>query len=313
MSNIEWTDVTWNPVVGCSKVSAGCTHCYAETMDRRLRAIAGEEFRPWGPQNAAYNVRLHPERLEAPLRWRKPRRVFVLSMSDLFHEAVPFEFIDQVFAVMALSPQHTFQCLSKRPERMRAYMTEDGIGRIGYIEGIAKRMERERGNNVDGLTLLGSWPLPNVWLGTSVEDQASADVRIPELLATPAAVRFLSVEPLLGPVDLTPWLWRPGGLGESIRVADNLLGWVIVGGESGPGARPCDLGWIRSIVAQCRPAGVAVFVKQLGARPVTVGELRKFDWPNGTVHGGDEARLKSSKGGAMEEWPEDLRVREWPR
>lgn len=305
MSDIEWTDETWNPVTGCTKVSPGCAHCYAETFAERFRGVPGHPF------EQGFDLKLWPERLTKPFTWKKPRKVFVNSMSDLFHEDVPFEFIDRVFAVMALSPQHTFQVLTKRPERMREYVQSrvpSAECRVGIILA-ALGLGASQPGDVE-------WPLPNVWLGTSVENQHWADIRIPELLATPAAVRFLSCEPLLGPLDLRPWLtrvptsgdgWRLTG-GTALAIADIVLDWVIVGGESGPKARAFDLAWARSIVAQCREAGVPVFVKQLGWRPYL--ELGPGS-PNAVkvVHFLD---LKSRKGGDMAEWPEDLRVREWP-
>lgn len=265
-SAIEWTDATWNPVTGCSKVSPGCAHCYAETLAlTRLRGRDGYPGLPWTPENAAANVVLRPERLDQPLRWRRPRRIFVNSLSDLFHEQVPDAFIDRVFAVMAMCDgirsngrRHTFQVLTKRPERMRAYLTDPETPwrihssvvklNVGYYPPI-------REPNAQGYRGLdtGQWeiPLPNVWLGVSVENQRWADERIPHLLATPAAVRFLSCEPLLGPLDLA-----------GVRH----LGWVIVGGESGPGHRPVDPAWVRSIRDQCGAAGVPFLFKQWGGR-----------------------------------------------
>ena len=203
---IEWTDVTWNPVTGCTKVSPGCAHCYAKAIAHRFW-----KDRPFT------GVRCHEGRLVQPLRWRKPRRVFVNSMSDLFHEAVPDAFIDQVFAVMACCPMHTFQVLTKRPERMRAYSTDYAtFGRVlalsaewtDGIDGVSHTV-----NHVDdGLPL---FRLPNVWLGVSVENQATANERIPLLVETPATMRFVSCEPLLEPVDLT-WLRVPTGDGPRI-------------------------------------------------------------------------------------------------
>jgi len=209
-------------------------------------------------------VKLMTERLSQPLRWKKPRRVFVDSMSDLFHPDVPVGFLDRVFAVMADTPRHTFQILTKRPARMKRYLAYDQ-------------------------------PPKNVWLGTSVEDQTTADERIPHLVQTPAAVRFLSCEPLLGTVDVTGGPW---------------LDWVIVGGESGPRARPCNVEWIREIVRQCREAGVPCFVKQLGAKPYDLAGDSLCD--DGSVPVGAYLDLHSCKGGDMSEWPEDLRVREYP-
>jgi protein gp37 len=311
-TQIQWTDETWNPVTGCAKVSPGCAHCYAETVALRFWpsqyppvVFAGSEkggplYRP----RQFTDVMTHADRLDQPLRWRKPRRVFVNSMSDLFHEAVPFEFIKRVWDVTAAAPRHTFQILTKRPERMLAFAR--------WMAG---------GDDIS----IAEWPR-NVWLGVSVENQHFADERIPLLLQTPAAVRFLSCEPLLEGLDLAKH--RPGA---------NQL-WVIVGGESGAGARPCNVRWVRSIVRQCQQAGVPVFVKQLG------GEIRDrndsgFDgsglndidgrcsWPeidpddieedlDGFRDGyqGAEVRvhLRDRKGGDPSEWPADLRVRQFP-
>ena len=212
-SKIEWTDATWNPVSGCSKVSAGCKNCYAERISRRW----------WGSREFT-DVQLHPERLDWPLQWRKPRRIFVNSMSDLFHPKVTDEFIGKVIEVMRLAKHHTFQVLTKRPDRMRAMMKS----------------------------------FPNVWAGVSIEDQATADERIPLLLNTEASVRFISAEPLLGPVDLL------------LAAADSFssmagIHWVIAGGESGPEARPMHPDWVRDIRDQCLTAGVPFFFKQYGS------------------------------------------------
>jgi protein gp37 len=203
-SNIEWTDATWNPVRGCALVSAGCTNCYAMRVAHRFsgdsQPYAGlTKLTSHGPVWTG-DVTLWPDVLDVPLRWRRPRRIFVNSMSDLFHEDVPEEFIDKVFAVMALSPQHTFQILTKRPVRMRDYLLT--------VQNDDKDFNRWSNAGVEitdspcAVIDDADWPLPNVWLGVSVEDQATADERIPLLLQTPAAVRFLSCEPLLGPVDL---------------------------------------------------------------------------------------------------------------
>jgi protein gp37 len=435
-SKIEWTEATWNPVTGCTKVSPGCAHCYAEALTKRYAGRPGwpETFEPWLPGNDT--VRLHPDRLDEPLRWKTPRMVFVNSMSDLFHEAIPFDYIDCVFAVMALTPQHTYQCLTKRPERMREYVLnarnrvaallynvryeqgaddpfagalrvgnrqqwaglenspawrqspswrdqdyanaapssgvqaapglplgehsrrehpirdwgasprldilsrpdtgrhgsepqertegrqspgEPGVGdrfsepnpRAASAGGEAQQADRfaspedqthGTGRDRDKAASSGrddgqghsrevrheasrrigdlpaedlaahlTWPLDNVWLGVTVENQYWAQKRIPALLRIPAAVRFVSAEPLLGPLNLREY---SGG-----------LDWVIVGGESGPKHRRFDPDWARQIVADCRKAGVACFVKQLGGvRP----------------------------GNRLDDLPEDLRVREWP-
>jgi protein gp37 len=332
-THIQWTDASWNPIrahIGtassppgwhCEKVSQGCAHCYAETINRRLGTGL-----PYTVASGAV-THLDEKALASPLHWRKPRRVFVCSMTDLFGAWVPDEWLDRIFAVMALSPQHQFQLLTKRPERMREYLG-DTISRPADVINAAffHVLEHMPAFTCGGDAVIDYWegkfPLPNVWLGVSVEDQAAADARIPELLATPAAVRFLSCEPLIGPVDLRSFL--PATLPALDRAVSGPRGgcidWVIAGGESGPGARPCDLAWIRSIVAQCRAAGVATFVKQLGSHPHTVrmasdGQQRPtccaargctgFDWRRSRV-------LRDRKGGSPGEWPEDLRVREFP-
>lgn len=241
---IEWTDATWNPVTGCTKVSPGCDHCYAETFAERFRGTPGHHF------ERGFDVTLRPERLDIPLRWRKPRRVFVNSMSDLFHADVPDDFIARVFAAMALAPRHTFQVLTKRHARMRSLLNSDDFVRA---IGQAWLFHPNRVTYTD----YPGWPLPNVWLGVSVENQRWADIRIPALLDTPAAVRFLSCEPLLGPVTLDPW----GGDGPPPAG----LHWVICGGESGPGARPMHPDWARSLRDQCVAAGVPFLFKQWGA------------------------------------------------
>lgn len=495
MSSIEWTEATWNPVIGCTPVSPGCLNCYAATMARRLEGMGKPEYAPKriapdGTERIGHiaealepgtktvriaevrngravftgEVRTLTDRLDVPLKRRKPTMYFVNSMSDLFHEAVPFEFVDRVFAVTALCPQHTFQVLTKRPERMAEYLTdkttpfrvaraidvisvdqslatakeefrdvpgfpgyrvsnlgtvfgprtalqpqvgEQGHCRVTlYKDGAAHRelvhrlvlsvfdrpptdgeqachkngdpgcnaihnlrwgtqsdnwQDRTRHGRHQSYTKLTpdeaaqikaliqagepaehvgprfgvsatqarniargdqwgikppiQWPLPGVWLGTSVENQEQADKRIPHLLRCPAAVRFLSCEPLLGAVDLGQYLPRTCCMGERdyLDMDGEYMGsgpcdchgqplpgvdWVIAGGESGPGARPCDVAWIRSIVSQCRDAGVAVFVKQLGRRPV--------------IPANEPWTCLDRKGGDPAEWPEDLRVREMP-
>lgn len=299
LTSIEWTDAVWNPVTGCTKVSEGCRHCYAEAVAHRF----------WGARNFT-DVQCHVDRLEQPLHWKKPRRIFVNSMSDLFHEDVPDEFIHQVFAVMALCSQHTFQILTKRPERMQALMCDEQDKFFwALVEGNAQRMYSQLNPTVDhdaiSMGLAVHSPLPNVWLGVSVDDQKTADERIPILLQTPAAVQWVSVEPLLGPVDLSLYL---SYIGQVLSYGG--LDWVVVGGESGLGARPCDVAWIRSIVGQCSAAGVPCFVKQLGSRPIYRGRP-PFNGAN-VLHSNGE-KLKDKKGGDMAEFPSDLRVREWPR
>lgn len=500
-TGIEWCDETWNPVSGCSKVSQGCKHCYAERVfqrayshDRVIMGCVGPGGEPATRPRNFTDVRCHEDRLDQPLRMRKPRRIFVNSMSDLFHEDVPFEFIAAVCGVAAAAPQHTFLVLTKRPWRMAqsldwiehtARCHDDDPAKEcanrAFDEGI--RFGRR---NTEAIKAT-KWPLPNVWLGVSVEDQATADERIPLLLQTPAAVRFVSAEPLLGPIDFGRWLQMPlqvfqnsprgvsldpqvrqqGGqqsdtvanaghfpcvqrlpsvaspdpvsldamtpsngsrepcdhgrvgvvnrdsgavgaagtpppveipfsieqpgnvrqgrgvsrnadshgeragadspevdaarfesaarrgtadtsthsdLGDGVALtvkADHCgaihephcttLNWVIVGGESGPGARPFDIQWARSVIAQCKAASVPVFVKQMGSN-VRDHNDTGFDgdepesWPMSTgwiEHDLDGTRdgyqgapvrihLLDRKGGDMSEWPEDLRVREFP-
>jgi protein gp37 len=241
-TGIEWTDETWNPVTGCDKVSPGCDHCYAETIAHRFD---GTPAYPNG-----FKVTLHPERLERPLHWTRPRMVFVNSMSDMFHADIPDEYITRVFAVMALAPQHTFQILTKRHARMKSLLTSDAF-KVAVFDAAW---------NLRPGPLLTSWPLPNVWLGVSAEDQRWANLRIPALLHTPAAIRFVSAEPLLGPIDLA----SPGLL--ALDEFDLGINWVIVGGESGNGARPMAPDWVRSLRDQCDDAGVAFFFKQWGGR-----------------------------------------------
>jgi protein gp37 len=247
-SGIEWTDATWNPVTGCDRVSEGCDHCYAQTLARRLKLMGNPRYQLDGDPRTSgpgFGLNLHPDKLTEPLTWSRPRRVFVNSMSDLFHDDVPGGFIANVFGVMAVAQQHQFQILTKRPGRMASLLAriED------ETRAFAAWHENSR-TTLDPGTIL--WPLPNVWLGTSVENQRWADIRIPKLLRTPAAVRFLSCEPLLGPIDL------------HLDIVPGELGWVIVGGESGVGARPMDASWARSLRDQCVGSGVPFFFKQWG-------------------------------------------------
>ena len=398
-SSIEWTDATWNPVRGCSRVSEGCRNCYAERQAARfskpgLYANGFAEQTVAGPRWTG-DVELIPSALDWPLRKRKSLRIFVNSTSDLFHEKLSDEALAAVFGVMAACPQHTFQVLTKRPERMRAWFewvnARGGLGPYirsdegrATLRGIVaneatSRFEFYRGKKVrsgeDGWAMVmnaaacnvGTAPLCNVWLGVSVENQATADERIPLLLQTPAAKRFVSYEPALGLVNFAPHLRRsttyhvsmsvPGALrnrsfyglcddsgremspkeaeaalrdllergieripATSCDAFDEKTGckghpnpaidWVIVGGESGPGARPFDVAWARSTVEQCREAGVAVFVKQLGARAETD---HMSDLAGHAARGPRWLVFRHPKGGDWDEWPEDLRVREFPR
>lgn len=323
-TKIEWADATVNYVNGCSVTSPGCTNCYAMRLagtrmrSHPTRAGLTQDTKA-GPVWTG-EVRENPAALEQVLRWKKPRAIFWNAHGDLFHENVPDEWIDRQFAVMALTPQHRHMVLTKRSARMREYLREPL--RAGIVQTVVDNMECEDDcpfGDTHAPWVIDPWPLPNVWLGVSVEDQARADERIPDLLATPAAIRFISAEPLLGPVDLRQWVHDYGcsncGYGGSVKLycdncdwfggpstaaendpcpdcgdllGDNyccpecgeldtetpgptisghrlgLIDWVIVGGESGPGARPMHPDWARSLRDQCAEAGVAFHFKQWG-------------------------------------------------
>lgn len=270
-SAIEWTDATWNPVRGCVKVSPGCAHCYAETFAERWRGIEGH------PYQQGFDLRLVPEKLNEPLTWKTPRRVFVNSMSDLFQDGVPDQYLHEVYHVMEACRQHTFQVLTKRAGRMCEYLSwRYGEGRI---------------------------PSRHIWHGVSVENQHFANERIPTLMLTPSRVRFVSAEPLLEAVTFDG-VWGYPGSARYEQLARWPIHWVIVGGESGPGARPFDVTWARTLRDECRTAGVACFIKQLGSNPaplrIEAGSVRERLW------------LRDRKGGNPDEWPADLRVREYP-
>ena len=278
-TKIEWTDSSWNPIrardlgpVGtgpgigthCEIITPGCEHCYAAAINKRLGT-----HRPYLKTARPHvQIYLDEKTLEAPLRWKRSRRVFVCSMSDLFGDWVTHEMLRKVFRTMEEAPQHIYQILTKRAERQRDFMQWWVMDRLDE-------------------------PPLNWWFGVSVEDQRRADERIPVLFQTPAAVRWISAEPLLGPLPVLYTSW--GG---------ERLDWVVIGGESGSGARGFDVDWARDIVAQCRAAGAACFVKQLGAQP--------YD-SSLTASGRSETlRLRDRKGGDINEFPEDLRVREYP-
>jgi len=337
-TKIAWCDATWNTVVGCSKTSPGCRECYAEKLlSTRMKhmPIYGDvtEGGKWTGKTG-----LLPHRLDQPLRWKRPRKIFVNDLGDTFHETVPFEFIAALFGVMAACPQHTFQVLTKRPERMLALLStaefheclaaflgfelHEQCGWRGDIaaKAMGGRWEPPQIGDEGRVELAGyydvpslAWPLPNVWLGVTCEDQQRANERIPLLLQCPAAVRFVSAEPLLEAIDFFQAQDPPGVCRvseySSRNTAFGSLDRAIIGGESGPRARPCDVDWIRSIRGQCKTAGVACFVKQLGAR-IRWG---KYGGDGGTAH---ESRcaggIAHHAGADPAEWPEDLRVREYP-
>lgn len=314
-SKIEWTERCWHPWIGCTRVSPGCKNCYAgreeDTRFRRLgRCLHDDEY---GVNPGVLRFREQPyffrgpvyredQVLQRPLHWRKPRMIFVGSRTDIFHEDIPFEQIDRLFAVMGLCPQHTFQILTKRPRRMFEYfrITTGDDERMACREAsiAATRILAELGRD-QGQYLFADWPLPNVWLGVTAEDQERADERVPFLLKCPAAVRFVSHEPALGPVDLVGLGLKCPRVGEACGTdlphpgctSGNCLGnlsidWLITGAESGKDRRPMDLDWARDVRDQCKAAGVPLFVKQLHID----GKLVK----------------------TMEQFPHDLRIREMP-
>lgn len=293
-TGIEWTDATWNPIRGCSRVSEGCRNCYAEGVANRFKG-PGQPYHGLIARTGQWNgaVMVVEHLLDWPLRKRKPMRIFVNSMSDLFHENLPDEWIDQVFAVMALAKQHTFQVLTKRPERMLRYFTDLGL----RSELIGVEAEAIGGIDRHDEALQQRWPLPlpNVWLGVSVEDQATADERIPLLLQTPAAVRWISAEPLLGSVDLSPWLSA-----NALHEIDGgpRLDWVVVGGESGRNARPMHPDWVKSLRDQCKVFDVPFLFKQHGEWLATSfcddetvmlpSKKTVYVRPDGTFHDGSD-------------------------
>ena len=285
--------MTWNPVLGCTPVSEGCRYCYAATMAHRFSDTAGSPFYGLADQRggrAVFNgtVRLRHDKLNLPLRWRLPRRIFVNSMSDLFHDAVPDEFIAAVFCAASFTPRHTYQILTKRPERAVEWFKKWDGSSIVASGMDAVLSDKHRWRDLRAMVRGFPWPLPNVWIGVTVEDQAAADRRIPLLLDIPARVRFLSCEPLLGEV-LIRREWRGLGHRHKGQADDDAVcccgkpmayhagvDWVIAGGESGPRARPCFVDHVRSLRDQCHAAGVAFHFKQWGDA-AEVGAHECFD------------------------------------
>lgn len=340
-SSIEWTQATWNPVRGCSRVSKGCENCYAERIAARF---AGEDGRfeglvrlskKHGPQWTG-QIRFMANKLDEPSSWREPRLIFVNSMSDLFHEGLRFQEIAAVFGAQLLAQRHTYQILTKRPERAVQFerwlldtARSNGISPvtfmlIAYFTALGVRMGESENERIDAIV---NAPIERKWwIGVSVEDQKTAGERIPSLLSLTflPTVRFVSYEPALGPVDFAAWVHKPCGWSGcgycgSTPVDRPRLDLIIVGGESGPRARPLDLAWVRSTRDQCRAAGVACFVKQLGAKPCAVVDATG-NFRTNPETGKREVELiaarlmlRSRKGNDPSEWPEDLRVREFPR
>ncbi len=329
-SKIEWTDSTWNPIrarrkdtgkVGyhCERVSPACQHCYAATFNRRGLAV-GTGLDYTVPNRENVEIYLDEKTLLQPLSWKRPRKIFVCSMTDLFGEFVPDELIDRVHAIMALCPQHTFMTLTKRAARMEQYLDAEFLTKRIFSAMMAATPDA-------GVWSWGGYRemFEHVWRGVTAEDQQRADERIPHLLRTPAEKRFVSVEPMLGRVNLNRIEVGPPGSG-GICYLDVLNGrgcsiggtwdygkldWVIVGGESGTAARSMDLSWVRDLRDQCKAAGVACFVKQMGAKPyISYLNPNVTSWDDELI---DQIKLRDRKGGDMEEWPEDLRVREVPQ
>lgn len=274
-TSIEWTMKVWNPTTGCDKVSQGCKFCYAEGMHKRLRAMGQPKYK----HEFLGGAQPYEADLLKPLSWRKPTTIFVNSMSDLFHKDIPFEYIDMVFAVMKATPQHTYQVLTKRIDRALEYWnSKDLFKRLdaAYLKVMDKASPEgihvisaaayEQKNEIYG------WPMRNLWMGTSVENQEAADARIPFLIQIPAHVRFLSCEPLLGPVNFSDWTYPKELVGMPVEnyegsESSNLkqgIDWLIAGGESGHHARPMHPDWARSLRDQCEDAGIPFFFKQWG-------------------------------------------------
>lgn len=314
-TGIQWTEATWNPIVGCSMVSPGCTNCYAMAMAGR---IARMNHRSHYTGTTMMVKRKHVwtgrlfrapnEIFYVPLAWSRARMIFANSMSDLFHESIPIEWIDEAFAVMWLAPHHLFQVLTKRSGRMREYFSDPQVfERIAEasrkilrevkLNRLVRQMNELRKDKLDG-------PLANVWLGVSAEDQTRANERVPDLLKTPATIRFVSAEPLLGPIDFEEVgdINALTGFDFDQETTCENLDWIIVGGESGLDARMMDIAWAGQIVQQCRDRDVKVFVKQLGDQPAVQLDDKNYRM----------LRFNASKAGDPREWPADLRIREMP-
>lgn len=353
MSKIEWTGETWNPISGCSRKSTGCENCYAETLTKRLGLMGNPKYQGLLNEQNRFNgvIKFDENALLIPLKKRKPTTYFVNSMSDLFHENCNDEWIDKVFAVMGLAKNkgQIFQILTKRADRMLKYFSTpkreliERWSNVSYDFGLTFRNDEEDADAVPCHVFNIAeefFPLPNVWLGVSVENQKAADERIPLLLETPAAIRWLSCEPLLEQVNIERWLlinWQCSGCrgyfsggwkmtcpdcgrkeywcgshkfnGRKVESHPNFpaqdgigIDWVVVGGESGNGARDCEVHWIRKLVKQCQSAKVPVFVKQLGSKPYVRDLIVSGYLP-----------ISNKKGGNIEEFPTDLQIREYPK
>lgn len=308
VTKIQWTDRTWNPVVGCQKNSPECDNCYAAELAQSARMQQFSQYQQvWGWDKAVFAY----SQLLKPLTWKTPSMIF-LSMGDLFFHTIDDEELDRIFAVCALTPHHTYQFLTKFPIRMQKYFHQQARNRIRMMAVDIGRKQQLKPENYEPYENCDfDWPLPNVWLGTSVGLQNSVDHKVSYLQKTHAAVKFLSCEPLLEAVDLRKYLGLCSGCQSCLtgnhQLSKSSIDWVIVGGESGNKARPCHINWIRSIVAQCQQAGVPVFVKQLGAVPI-----ESTRYLEGIANNNFQLKLKDRKGGDISEFPEDLRIREFP-
>lgn len=302
MTKIQWTDITVNPIHliqpdgthgghWCRKISDGCKNCYAEEQNQSnyFKFASHLPYTGKVPQNLIFDE----EVMKKLINMRSPKKIFLCSMTDLFGEWIPDEWIDKAFAYMAIASQHIFQILTKRPERMQKYLSDKF--RSNLISNAAYKIDKS--------CRIPNLPLPNVWVGTTVENQQTADDRIPVLLRTPGKICFLSCEPLLESITLKKH-FRTANNGDELTWLD-YLNWVIIGGESGKGARPCDIKWIRSLVEEIKPNNCSIFVKQLGSKPINSdnGLMRTPQlWLN----------LKDPKGGNIDEFPDDLKIQQFP-
>ena len=310
VTNLDGTKgETWNPITGCTKISEGCQNCYAERMSKRLAGRCGY------PKENPFAVTLHPDKLDQPLKWKKPRMIFVCSMGDLFHDDVPNKFIYDVWDVMVLNKQHIFLVLTKRPDRMKSFIEKLMTNRMNYASTFGNTLEGKEARR------WAQKPVQNIWLGVTAENQQRADERIPILLQIPAAVRFISVEPMLGSVDVSYYLsycgscnapinkmdpsWRWNGICWEHKCPSNhpLLGyfaaytgvdWVICGGETGPGARPMHPEWARSLRDQCQAAGTPFFFKQWG-KYISISQMPEDTYRAWDIHHGTEVGWEHDK------------------
>lgn len=314
-SKIEWTDATWSPVTGCSHSgSPGCDNCYAKRMAKRLQAMGQENYRN------GFEVTEHPHMLNRPLHWKRPRKIFVVSMGDLFHRKVRNEFIAAVFGVMAACPHHKFQLLTKHPRRAKEWFDwveqreQDGRSMFPHDEPswriyqMLSSYALKHGASIPSHHG-GKWPLPNVWMGTTTENQPAANERIPMLLQIPAAIHFISVEPMLSAIDVSKWLPRLAKMGyaskeiteeHGVKAGDDFIlkikpcvSWVLCGGESGPNARPMNPDWARSLRDQCKKSEISFFLKQMAKKTTIPADLDIKEFPGDIKVNGIQEKKES--------------------